>query len=105
MDGGAQSPLGIGVKGRHDLLQPLTFLVEPLQALGANRLIPDGEVGSDDEPFIVLGIPAIELNTEPGDYDTNQYESSRHHRHPGQGRSASACGRYGRDSASCAGYR
>ena len=73
MDGGAQSPLGIGVKGRHDLLQPLASLIEPLQALGANRLIPDGEVGSDDEPFIALGIPAIELNTEPGDYDTNHH--------------------------------
>lgn len=73
MDGGAQLPLGIGVKGRHDLLQPLTPLIEPLQAIGANHLLPDGEVGSDDEPFIALGIPAVELNTEPGDYDTNHH--------------------------------
>ena len=73
MDGGAQLPLGIGVKGRHDLLQPLTPSIEPLQAVGANRLLPDGEVGSDDEPFIALGIPAVELNTEPGDYDTNHH--------------------------------
>lgn len=73
MDGGAQLPLGIGVKGRHDLLQPLTPLIEPLQAIGANRLLADGEVGSDDEPFIALGIPAVELNTEPGDYDTNHH--------------------------------
>jgi carboxypeptidase Q len=73
MDGGAQLPLGIGVKGRHDLLQPLAPLIEPLQAIGANRLLPDGEVGSDDEPFIALGIPAVELNTEPGDYDTNHH--------------------------------
>lgn len=73
MDGGAQLPLGIGVKGRHDLLQSLTPLIEPLQAVGANRLLPDGEVGSDDEPFIALGIPAVELNTEPGDYDTNHH--------------------------------
>lgn len=73
MDGGAQLPLGIGVKGRHDLLQPLTPLIEPLQVVGANRLLPDGEVGSDDEPFIALGIPAVELNTEPGDYDTNHH--------------------------------
>ena len=73
MDGGAQLPLGIGVKGRHDLLQPLAPLIEPLQVIGANRLIPDGEVGSDDEPFIALGIPAVELNTEPGDYDINHH--------------------------------
>jgi len=73
MDGGAQLPLGIGVKGRHDLVQPLTPLMEPLQTVRANRLLPDGEVGSDDEPFITLGIPAIELNTEPGDYDTNHH--------------------------------
>ncbi|MBZ5546447.1 MAG: M20/M25/M40 family metallo-hydrolase [Acidobacteriia bacterium] len=73
MDGGAQQPLGIGVKGRHDLLQPLATLIEPLRAIGANRLLPDSEVGSDDEPFIALGIPAVELNTEPGDYDTNHH--------------------------------
>ena len=73
MDGGAQLPLGIGVKGRHDLLQPLTPLIEPLQVVGANRLLRDGEVGSDDEPFIALGIPAVELNTQPGDYDTNHH--------------------------------
>jgi hypothetical protein len=73
MDGGAQLPLGIGVKGRHDLLVPLTPLLEPLQAIGANRLLPDSEVSSDDEPFIALGIPAVELNTEPGDYDTNHH--------------------------------
>ncbi len=73
MDGGAQLPLGIGVKGRHDLVQPLTPLMEPLQTIRANRLLPDGEAGSDDEPFITLGIPAIELNTEPGDYDTNHH--------------------------------
>jgi hypothetical protein len=61
------------VKGRHDLLQPLTPLIEPLRAIGANRLLADSEVGSDDEPFIVLGIPAVELNTEPGDYETNHH--------------------------------
>jgi Iap family predicted aminopeptidase len=76
MDGGAQLPLGIGVKGRHDLLQPLMPLIAPLQAVGANRLLADGEVGSDDEPFIALGIPAVELNTEPGDYDANHHAIS-----------------------------
>lgn len=30
-------------------------------------------MGSDDETFISLGIPAIELMTEPGDYDTNHH--------------------------------
>jgi hypothetical protein len=74
MDGGAQLPLGIGVKGRHDLLPPLAPLIEPLQAIGANRMLPeDGEVGSDDERFIALGIPAVELNTKPGDYDANHH--------------------------------
>ena len=73
MDGGAQLPLGVALKGRHDLLQPLAPLIEPLQAIGANHLFPDGEVGSDDEPFIALGIPAVELMTEPGDYDANHH--------------------------------
>lgn len=73
MDGGAQLPLGIGVKGRHDLLKSLTPLIAPLESIGANRVFPDGEVGSDDEPFIALGIPAIELNTESGDYDINHH--------------------------------
>ena len=76
MDGGAQLPLGIGVKGRDDLLQPLMPLIAPLQAVGANRLLADREVGSDDEPFIALGIPAVELNTEPGDYDANHHAIS-----------------------------
>lgn len=45
MDGGAQSPVGIALKGRHDLIQPLTSLIEPLRVVGANHLIPDSEVG------------------------------------------------------------
>ena len=73
MDGGAQSPVGIALKGRRDLVQPLTPLIEPLKAIGANHLIPDGEVGSDDESFIAEGIPAIELMTEPGEYDINHH--------------------------------
>lgn len=73
MDGGAQMPIGISPKGRHDLVDPLKPLVEPLRVVGANRVIPDSEIGSDDEAFIALGIPTIELMTEPGDYDTTHH--------------------------------
>lgn len=76
MDIGAQWPLGIALKGRHDLIQPLTPFVEPLKVVGANHLIPDGEVGSDDEFFIAAGVPAVELMTEPGDYDANHHAIS-----------------------------
>jgi carboxypeptidase Q len=73
MDGGAQAPAGLSVKGRSDLVAPLTSTAEVLRPFAANRVIPEGEVGSDDETFISLGIPALELMTEPGDYDTNHH--------------------------------
>jgi carboxypeptidase Q len=73
MDGGAQTPVGVSVKGRKDLVQPMMQLIEPLKAVGANRVILDSEIGSDDEAFLALGIPAVELITDPGEYDINHH--------------------------------
>jgi Iap family predicted aminopeptidase len=76
MDGGAQAPIGFSVKGRHDLVAPLTPVLAPLEVLGAGRVLPDGEVASDDETFLAAGVAALELMTEPGEYDTNHHAIS-----------------------------
>lgn len=55
MDGGAQLPLGIGVKGRHDLLQSLAPLIEPLETIGANRLLPDAKLALMTSRSLRLG--------------------------------------------------
>lgn len=67
-DAGAQAPLGLKLYGRKDL-EPMTAQVlKPLAALNANQIILDADFESDEESFMLVGVPAYSLAVEPGDY-------------------------------------
>src|SRR5262249_57695320 len=61
------------IHGRTDLEQPSRKLLEPLAASGAGRISLEADFDSDQETFIVAGVPIYLLYVEPQDYD------ARHH--------------------------
>jgi len=73
IDSGAHPPLGFAIHGRQDLEAISKTLLKPLAPLGADRVFLDADFDSDQETFIVAGLPIYSLRVDPGDYDT------RHH--------------------------
>jgi carboxypeptidase Q len=73
IDSGAHPPLGFAIHGRQDLEAVSKTLLKPLAPLGADRVFLDADFDSDQETFIVAGLPIYSLRVDPGDYD------SRHH--------------------------
>lgn len=71
IDCGALQPLGFRIHGRTDLEVASRKLLTPLAPLGADRVYLDADFDSDQETFIVAGIPIYSLWA--GDYD------ARHH--------------------------
>src|SRR5437763_7961461 len=67
-DSGAQAPLGFRLYGRKDLEASTANIIKPLASLGADRLFTDADFESDEESFMVVGVPAYSLAVEPGDY-------------------------------------
>jgi Zn-dependent M28 family amino/carboxypeptidase len=72
-DAGIQTPLGFKLYGRTDLESSTKKLISPLAPLGADRVFTDADFDSDEESFMVVGVPAYSLAVEPGDY------YARHH--------------------------
>ena len=73
VDDGAGMPTGFSLHGRSDLQAPLRHLLGALTPLRADEILPGGDLFSDDETFVVAGVPALSLTTVQGDYD------NRHH--------------------------
>jgi carboxypeptidase Q len=72
-DCGAHPPLGFAIHGRQDLEAVSKSLLKPLAPLGAERISLAADFDSDQETFIVEGVPIYSLMVDPQDYDT------RHH--------------------------
>jgi carboxypeptidase Q len=72
-DAGIQTPLGFKLYGRTDLEASTKKLIVPLAPLGADRVFTDADFDSDEESFMVVGVPAYALAVEPADY------YARHH--------------------------
>ena len=72
-DNGALMPTGFSLHGRDDLRAPLQRELTSLQPLGAATIVTEGDLYSDDETFVVEGVPALSLEVVPSDYD------NRHH--------------------------
>jgi carboxypeptidase Q len=68
-DSGAQAPLGLQLYGRKDLEPATRKLLEPLSSIGANRMVLDATFESDEEAFMVVGVPVYSLLVEEGDYN------------------------------------
>jgi carboxypeptidase Q len=73
MDNGALLPTGFSLHGREDLEAPLTQRLARLRAIGAGSIATGGDLYSDDETFVVAGVPALSLEVVASDYD------NRHH--------------------------
>lgn len=72
-DNGALMPTGFSLHGRDDLRVPLQRELAALQPLGAATIVTEGDLYSDDETFVVEGVPALSLEVVASDYD------NRHH--------------------------
>jgi len=73
IDSGAHPPLGFQIHGRKDMESASRALLKPLAPLGADRVYLDADFDSDQETFIVAGVPIYSLKVDPQDYD------NRHH--------------------------
>src|SRR5258708_11281800 len=73
IDSGAHPPLGFQIHGRKDNEAESKILLKPLAPLGAAGVFLDADFDSDQETFIVAGVPIYSLKVEPQDYDV------RHH--------------------------
>ena len=73
LDAGAHPPLGFDIHGRIDTEAASKKLLRPLAPLGADGVFLEADFDSDQETFIVEGVPIYSLHNAPSDYDT------RHH--------------------------
>ncbi len=72
-DAGVQPPIGFKLYGRTDLEANTRKLISPLAPLAVDRVFTDADFDSDEESFMVVGVPAYSLAVEPQDY------YARHH--------------------------
>lgn len=68
-DHGAQTPLGLQLYGRDDLRPATEKLLKPLASIAANHIIMDAAFDSDEEAFMVVGVPTYSIAVEDGDYN------------------------------------
>ena len=73
MDSGAGSPRGVELHGRADLEEPVRKLLGPVASFGATATTPDASFDRDHAPFMVVGVPAMTLWVEEGDYDVHHH--------------------------------
>src|SRR5215470_8679044 len=68
-DHGAQSPFGLVLYGRDDLRPATEKVLKPLAPLGADQAVMDAAFDSDEEAFMVVGVPTFSIAVEDGDYN------------------------------------
>src|SRR5436190_1056372 len=68
-DHGAQTPLGLQLYGRDDLRPATERVLKPLASIAANQIIMDAAFDSDEEAFMVVGVPTYSIAVEDGDYN------------------------------------
>ncbi len=73
MDSGAGAPRGVELHGRADLEAPVKKLLSPLAAFGATGTTLAASFDRDHGPFMVVGVPAMTLWVEEGDYDAHHH--------------------------------
>ena len=68
-DHGAQTPLGLQLYGRDDLRPATEKVLKPLRSIAANQITTDAAFDSDEEAFMVVGVPTYSIAVEDGDYN------------------------------------
>lgn len=69
LDAGALPPVGFNIHGRLDTEAASKRLLAPLAPFGAAGVFLDADFDSDQETFIVEGVPIYSLRTQTYDYD------------------------------------
>lgn len=72
-DDGPQMPLGFLLFGRSDLQASAQKLLPALATMGAGSFSAAGDLSSDDQSFVVAGVPTLSLSVVPGDYDNQHH--------------------------------
>ena len=73
MDSGAQAPRGVELHGRADLEASVKKALAPLSAFAATGTTLSASFDRDHAPFMVVGVPALTLWVEEGDYDAHHH--------------------------------
>ena len=73
MDEGAQAPRGVQVHGRSDLEAPMKALLSRLGSFGASGVSVDASFDQDHAPFLAVGVPAMTLWVDEGEYDVHHH--------------------------------
>jgi carboxypeptidase Q len=73
-DLGAGKPSGFTIQGYTEWIPALTKVLAPLEGIGANHIPIERHWDSDQDPFVVEGVPGFFL-----DQDTTDYFASTHH--------------------------
>jgi hypothetical protein len=55
--------------GRDDLRPATEKILKPLAPLNANQIVMDAAFDSDEEPFMVVGVPTFSLAVQDADYN------------------------------------
>jgi carboxypeptidase Q len=75
-DEGTGKMTGFSLGGRKDLVEPVTRLMEPVKALGAETLTTDAFVGTDNMDFLLEGVPNLVANQVEANYLINYHAES-----------------------------
>ncbi len=70
LDVGSDLPIGFKIHGRQDTEAASKKLLQPLGPLGADRVFLDADFDSDQETFIVEGVPIYSLRSQNEGYGT-----------------------------------
>ena len=72
-DDGPQIPLGFVLHGRSDLQASTKQILLSLDRLGAGSVSAGGDLSSDDQSFVVAGVPTLSLDVVQDNYDTQHH--------------------------------
>jgi Zn-dependent M28 family amino/carboxypeptidase len=75
-DEGTGKMTGFSLGGRKDLVEPVTRLMEPVKAVGAETLTTDAFVGTDNMDFLLEGVPNLVASQVEANYLINYHAES-----------------------------
>jgi len=75
-DAGTGRTTGFSVGGRTDAVKPLEALVAPLTDWKAGQLTTDAPWGTDNDDFLLEGVPTLVANQEEANYLVNYHATS-----------------------------
>jgi Zn-dependent M28 family amino/carboxypeptidase len=75
-DAGTGKTNAYSVGGRKDVMDAAATLVAPLERFGANKLLPNAELGTDHFDFMLEGVPTFVAEQEEANYMANYHATT-----------------------------